>query len=84
MDQSALYQALNEGRIFAAALDVTDPEPLPIDSSLLELNNCIIVPHIASATFQSRDMMAYLAAENLLLGLQGKRLKHCVNPEVYD
>ncbi len=58
VDQQALYHALKEQRIFAAALDVTDPEPLPVDSPLLELDNLIIAPHIASATFQSRDNMA--------------------------
>jgi glyoxylate reductase len=84
LDQSALYETLKDQHIFAAALDVTDPEPLPLDSPLLELDNCIIVPHIASASVQSRDMMAFLAAENLLAGLEGKRLPHCVNPEVYS
>jgi glyoxylate reductase len=83
VDQHALYQALKERRIFAAALDVTDPEPLPLDNPLLELDNCIILPHIASGTFQSRDMMAYMAASNLIDGLKGKRLENCVNPEVY-
>ena len=84
LDQSALYETLKDQRIFAAALDVTDPEPLPLDSPLLELDNCIIVPHIASASVQSRDMMAFLAAENLIAGLNGERLPHCVNPEVYE
>jgi len=84
LDQFALYETLKERRIFAAALDVTDPEPLPLDSPLLELDNCIIVPHIASASVQSRDMMAYLSAKNLIAGLNGERLPHCVNPEVYE
>jgi len=84
LDQSALYETLKEKRIFAAALDVTDPEPLPLDSPLLELDNCIIVPHIASASVQSRDMMSYLSAKNLLAGLNGEKLPHCVNPEVYE
>ena len=83
LDQTALYQTLKESRIFAAALDVTDPEPLPLDSPLLELDNCIIVPHIASASVQSRDRMALLAAKNLIAGVNGERLPHCVNPEVY-
>ena len=84
LDQDALYKTLKERRIFAAALDVTDPEPLPLDSPLLELDNCLIVPHIASASVQSRDMMAFLAAKNLIAGLTGERLLHCVNPEVYE
>lgn len=84
LDQEALYQALKRRRIFAAALDVTDPEPLPMDSPLLELDNCLIVPHIASASVKTRDDMALLAAQNLLAGLKGERLPHCVNPEVYE
>jgi len=84
LDQDALYKTLKESRIFAAALDVTDPEPLPPDSPLLELDNCIIVPHIASASVYSRDMMAFLAAKNLIAGINGERLEHCVNPEVYS
>ena len=84
LDQAALYETLKTNRIFAAALDVTDPEPLPTDSPLLELDNCIIVPHIASASVQSRDMMAYLSAKNLIAGLNRERLPHCVNPEVYE
>jgi len=83
LDQAALYQALKTKKIFAAALDVTDPEPLPLSSPLLTLENCLIVPHIGSASEKTRDDMARLAAENLLAGLRGERLPHCVNPEVY-
>ncbi|MFO7585727.1 MAG: D-glycerate dehydrogenase [Anaerolineales bacterium] len=83
LDQDALYAALKNKQIFAAALDVTDPEPLPLDSPLLTLENCVIAPHIASASEQTRDDMALLAAENLIAGLKGERLPHCVNPEVY-
>ncbi len=83
VDQAALYEALRERRIFAAALDVTDPEPIPMDSPLLTLDNCLIVPHIASASVTTRNMMAQMAAENLLAGLRGERLPNCVNPEVY-
>ena len=83
VNQSDLYEALKSQRIFAAALDVTDPEPLPMDSPLLELENCIVVPHIASASVQTRQMMSQMAAENLLAGLKGERLPNCVNPEVY-
>jgi glyoxylate reductase len=84
VDQDALYQALKSNQIFAAALDVTDPEPLPMDSPLLTLDNCLIVPHIASASERTRDNMALLAANNLIAGLKGERLPHCVNPDVYD
>ena len=83
VDPQALYQALKEGRIRAAALDVTEPEPLPPDSPLLELPNLIIAPHIASASRQAREAMARMAAENLIAGLKGERLPHCANPEVY-
>ncbi|MCX7706905.1 MAG: hypothetical protein N2204_02725, partial [Anaerolineae bacterium] len=82
-DQAALYEALRDGRIFAAALDVTDPEPIPPDSPLLTLDNCLIVPHIASASVATRQKMSLMAAENLIAGLKGERLPNCVNPEVY-
>ncbi len=83
VDQAALYEALRDQRIFAAALDVTDPEPIPLDSPLLTLDNCLIVPHIASASVTTRQKMSLMAAENLLAGLRGERLPNCVNPEVY-
>lgn len=83
LDQTALYNALKSNQIFAAALDVTDPEPLPMDSPLLELENCVIVPHLGSASKKTRDMMSLLAAQNLIAGLKGERLPNCVNPEIY-
>jgi glyoxylate reductase len=84
IDQEALFRALKSHRIFAAALDVTDPEPLPIDSPLLSLQNCLIVPHIASASWMTRQEMSRMAAENLIAGLKGEHLPNCVNPEVYE
>jgi glyoxylate reductase len=84
VDQTALYNALKSNQIFAAALDVTDPEPLPMDSPFLELDNCIIVPHIASASRNTRNLMAYISAQNLIAGLKGERLPNCVNSEVYE
>jgi phosphoglycerate dehydrogenase-like enzyme len=84
VDPDALYEALVAGQIAYAALDVTDPEPLPADHKLLSLPNCLVVPHIASASFATRTRMAVMAAENLLAGLRGQRLPNCVNPEVYD
>lgn len=84
VDHDALYRALQEGRIFAAGLDVTEPEPLNVDNPLLRLPNCIILPHLGSASQWTRDQMAVLAAENLLAGLQDRRLPHCANPEVYE
>ncbi len=83
VDQEALFEALNSRRIFAAALDVTVPEPLPTDNPLLKLDNCIVVPHIASASRQTRQKMSLMAAENLIAGLKGERLPNCVNSEVY-
>lgn len=84
VDQAALAQALREQRIFAAGLDVTDPEPLPSDHELFHLPNCLIVPHIASATVETRNAMARMCAENLLAGGKGEPLPYCVNPEVYS
>lgn len=74
IDQDALADALRNHTIFAAGLDVTDPEPLPSDSSLRELSNCVILPHIGSATQKTRDDMAVIAARNILAGLQGEDL----------
>jgi glyoxylate reductase len=74
--QQDLYEALRDGHIFAAGLDVTDPEPLAADDPLLELPNCVITPHIASATVETRDAMASIAAANLLAGLSGRPLPH--------
>ena len=84
VDPDALYQALNESVIAYAALDVTEPEPIPKNSPLLELSNIIITPHIASASRATRGKMALYAAQNLIAGLKGERLPYCVNPEVYD
>jgi len=83
VDLDALYDALKFKRIFAAGLDVTEPEPLPANHPLLTLDNIIIVPHIASASRTARDNMSWLAAKNLLAGLKGDHLPNCVNPQVY-
>ena len=80
-DSPALYDALKTGEIFAAGLDVTDPEPIPPEDPLLSLSNCLIVPHIASATVSSRNGMAEIAADNLFAGLKGEPLRCWVNPE---
>jgi glyoxylate reductase len=83
VELDALYQALNERSIGYAALDVTDPEPIPVNHPLLRLDNIIITPHIASASVVTRGKMAQMAAENLIAGLKRERLPNCVNPEVY-
>ncbi|HEU0114971.1 MAG TPA: NAD(P)-dependent oxidoreductase, partial [Thermomicrobiales bacterium] len=82
VDTDALVAALRDGTIFAAGLDVTDPEPLPADHPLIQLPNAVVVPHIASATFKARDAMAELAARNLLAVLRGETPPVCLNPEV--
>ena len=80
--QKDLHWALTTGEIFAAGLDVTDPEPMAKEDPLLTLPNLIVAPHIASATRESRDGMAEIAADNLIAGLKGEPLRACVNPEV--
>jgi glyoxylate reductase len=80
--EADLVEALRAGRIFAAGLDVTDPEPPAVDNPLLVLPNCIVAPHIASATVVSRNAMAEIAADNLIAGLRGQPLRCCVNPQV--
>jgi glyoxylate reductase len=74
VDTEALYDALSRGEIAAAALDVTDPEPLPADHKLLTLPNVIVTPHIASATVTSRTRMALMAVRNLIAGVRGEPL----------
>ena len=82
VDTDALVAALRDGTIAGAALDVTDPEPLPVDHPILALPNALVVPHIASATYATRDKMAETAARNLLGVLRGERPPFIVNPEV--
>lgn len=78
-NQTDLYNALSNGEIFAAGLDVSAPEPIQLDDPLLTLPNCVIAPHIASGTVSSRNGMAEIAADNLLLGLKGEPLRCWVN-----
>lgn len=84
VDPDALAWALENKQIAAAALDVTEPEPIPQDSPLLKFENIIITPHIASASKATRERMAHIAVDNILAGLRGEPLPHCVNPEVYQ
>lgn len=83
VDSAALYQALKGGHIYAAGLDVTEPEPLPADDPLLTLENVVIAPHIGSASTAARGAMCRLAARNLIAGLEGRPMEQCANPEVY-
>jgi glyoxylate reductase len=81
VDQASLVQALKSGTIFAAGLDVTDPEPPDPKDPILHLPNCVVVPHIASATKPTRDGMAEICADNLIAGVTGQPLRAWVNPE---
>jgi glyoxylate reductase len=83
VDNLALFEALRDGKIAFAALDVTDPEPIPSSHPLLTLSNIIITPHIASATVATRTKMGLMAAENLIVGLKGQMPPNPVNPEVF-
>jgi glyoxylate reductase len=82
VDPQALYDALKNGTIWAAGLDVTEPEPLPADHPLLTLPNCLVLPHIASASIKTRDDMSELAADNIINVLGGRAPKTPVNRDV--
>jgi glyoxylate reductase len=84
VDHDALARALASGRLGRAALDVTDPEPIPSNHPLVNMPNCIVIPHLGSASVRTRLAMAKRALENLTAGLEGRRLRWCVNPEVYE
>lgn len=83
VDTVALVHALENGGIAFAALDVTDPEPVWGDHPLVRLENVLVTPHIGTGTLEARSRMASTAMQNLFLGLEGKRLRFCVNSEVY-
>jgi glyoxylate reductase len=79
VDQQALATALRDGQIAGAALDVTDPEPLPAGDPLLKAPNLIVAPHIGSATHEAREQMTQLSVDNLLAALNGDPMPHQVN-----
>ncbi len=83
VDQTALVRALREGWIFAAGLDATAVEPIPSDDPILVLPNCVVLPHIGSASHATRARMVDLAVDSILAGLAGERLPNCINPEAY-
>ncbi len=83
VDHKALLDAVRDGHLGGAGLDVTEPEPLPADHPLMAQERVLITPHIGSATVRTRTRMAEMAVANLLAGLRGEPLPHCVNPEVY-
>jgi lactate dehydrogenase-like 2-hydroxyacid dehydrogenase len=78
VDTDALARALHAGELAGAALDVTDPEPLPGDHPLLDAPNLLVVPHVGSATVRTRERMADMAVDNLLAGLAGEPMPHSV------
>jgi len=80
VDQRSLYDALSNGTIFSAGIDVMVVEPIPMDDPLLNLPNLVIAPHIGSASFNTRKQMSFMAADNLLAGLRGENPPFCVNP----
>lgn len=83
IDQAALLEALDSGRLFAAALDVTEPEPLPPDHPLLNRPNVVVTPHVASGTNEGRARIFLTALSEVLAVLKGQRPEHLVNPEVW-
>jgi lactate dehydrogenase-like 2-hydroxyacid dehydrogenase len=83
-NEEDLINALQNGTIWGAGLDVTNPEPMKKDNPLLTMPNAAVLPHIGSATIETRDEMARIATENVIAGLNGKRIPFPVNPEVYD
>ena len=84
VEPKALYTALKEGWIRAAATDVTDPEPINPEDPLLSLDNLVVTPHIGSASEDSRLATCMLASRNIIAGIEGRRLEACANPEVYE
>ena len=83
VDSEALTDALINHKIAGAALDVFDPEPMPVNHPLLKLKNVIVTPHIASASIQARNVIADMAVENILTALHGQHIPYCFNPQVY-
>lgn len=83
VDQRALAEALNAGTIGGAGLDVFEVEPVPLDDPIVSARNCVVLPHIGSATRTTRAAMASLAVDNVIAALSGEQLPCCINPEVY-
>ena len=84
VDEEALAQALADGSLYAAGIDVFEREPVPSDNPLLTLPNVVVAPHIGSATTLTRARMADMAVDNAIDALCGRPMSHCVNPAVYD
>jgi glyoxylate reductase len=82
VDEKALYEALKEGRIAGAGLDVFEQEPTSMDNPLLKLDNVVVAPHISSASYETRSRMAEMVAENLIAFFEGRKPPNLVNPDV--
>jgi glyoxylate reductase len=82
VDEKALYEALKEGRIAGAGLDVFEQEPTPLDNPLLRLDNVVVAPHISSASYETRSKMAEMVADNLVAFFEGRKPPNLVNPDV--
>jgi glyoxylate reductase len=82
VDEKALYQALKDGRIAGAGLDVFEQEPTPLNNPLLKLDNVVVAPHISSASYETRSRMAEMVADNLIAFFEGRKPPNLVNPEV--
>ncbi len=83
VDSDALLASLAAGHLFGAGLDVTEPEPLPIDHPLLRRDDVVVTPHVASATADAKVRIFRAAFEQVVDGLAGRRPAHLVNPEVW-
>ena len=83
-NEKDLTEAVQNGIIWGAGLDVTNPEPMHSDNPLLHMPTVCVLPHIGSATVETRNAMSRLAAENIIAGLKGERIPYPVNPEVYE
>jgi len=83
-NEQDLIDALKNGTIWGAGLDVTNPEPMKADNPLLEMENVCILPHIGSATIEARNEMSRMAAENIVSYYKNNTVPHIVNPEVLN
>jgi glyoxylate reductase len=83
IDEGALVEALRAGELFAAGLDVFENEP-EVHPGLLELDNAAVIPHLGSATVETRDAMGLLAVDNVVAALEGRRPPTLLNPEVWE
>lgn len=79
-----LLAALQRGTIWGAGLDVTNPEPMDKNNPLLDMENVCVLPHIGSATEETRGKMAMMAARNIVAALKGQQMPQVINPEVYE